>query len=70
MSLDQMLLEIPSLSRGEKLRLIEFLAHDLTGAEDEPLILPHRSYPVWSPDTAFAAAATMLEVLNAGKKQT
>ena len=70
MSLDQMLLEIHSLSRGEKLRLIELLAHDLAGAENEPLILPHRSYPVWSPDTAFAAAATMLEFLDAAKKPT
>ena len=65
-----MLPDIQSLSRGEKLRLIEMLAHDLAGAEDEPLILPNRSYPVWSPDTAFAAAATMLEVLDARKKET
>ena len=67
-SLDQMMPDIQSLSRGEKLRLIEMLAHDL--AEDEPLILPNRLYPVWSPDTAFAAAATMLEVLDARKKET
>ena len=65
-----MMPDIQSLSRGEKLRLIEMLAHDLAGAENEPLILPNRSYPVWSPDTAFAAAATMLEVLDARKKET
>ena len=70
MSLDQMLPDIQSLSRGEKLRLIEMLAHDLAGVENEPLILPNRSYPIWSPDTAFAAAATMLEFLNAGKQET
>jgi hypothetical protein len=36
-----------------------------TGALDaSALIEPNQSYLVWSPDTAFAAAAAMLKVLE------
>jgi hypothetical protein len=68
-SLDQMLPDIQLLSRVDKLRLIEMLAQDLVKEATEPLILPHQSYPVWSPDRAFSAAATMLQVLDADKER-
>jgi hypothetical protein len=43
--------------------LIQYLAQELerdAGAHSEP----GRSYPVWSPDRAFTAAAAMLQALT------
>src|SRR5438093_1148226 len=50
------------LSRLAKIRLIQLLAQELEQSEGG-LIEPDRSYPVWSPDRAFAAAATLLQML-------
>jgi hypothetical protein len=69
MSLAEMLPNIHALSRLDKLRLIEVLAHDLAEGE-EPLIPPNRSYPVWSPSEAFGAAETMLRFLGAEKEKS
>ena len=64
MSLVEMLPDIGSLSRVDKLRLIQFLADELAEAEDGPSLVAGRSYPVWSPDQAFAAADTLLQTLR------
>ena len=53
MSLTEMLPELHSLSRLDKIRLIQFLARDLERDEAE-LIEPGQSYPVWSPDRAWS----------------
>jgi hypothetical protein len=63
MSLTDVLPEVQSLSRIDKIRLIQFLAQELA-REEESLIEPGRSYPVWSPDRAFSAAAVLLQVLE------
>jgi len=47
----------------DKIRLTQLLAHELE-QEDAGLIEPGRSYPVWSPDRAFAAADTFLQALD------
>jgi hypothetical protein len=65
MSLTEMLPEVRSLSRLDKIRLIQFLAHELE-QDESSLIEPGRSYPVWSPDRAFTAAAALLQALQAG----
>ena len=62
MSITEMLPEVRSLSRGDKLKLIQLLAQELERDEAD-IIEPNRDYPIWSPDSAFAAGATMLEVL-------
>jgi len=68
MSLAEVLPEVLSLSRLDKIRLIQFLAQDLE--EDESgLIEPGRSYPIWSPDKAFTAAAALLQALEAENGQ-
>jgi hypothetical protein len=68
MSLTEVLQEVQSLSRLDKIRLIQFLARELEEDEND-LIEPGRSYPVWSPDRAFAAAAaTLLQALEEGRK--
>lgn len=66
MSIDEVLVEIQSFSRLEKIRLIQFLASELE-REDAGLIPSDQSYPVWSPDRAFAAAASLLEAIEEDK---
>jgi hypothetical protein len=57
-----------TLSRADKLRLIQVLAQDLAGDEvggseaGDPLVAT-RSYEVWSPESAFHAADVMLDAL-------
>jgi hypothetical protein len=38
--------------------------------EKDDVIEAGRSYPVWSPDRAFTAAAALLQALEAEKRQT
>jgi len=52
MSLTDVSPEGQTLSRREKIRLIQLLAQDLERDEEE-LIESGRSYPGWSPDRAF-----------------
>ena len=63
MSLTEVLPEVQTLSRLDKIRLIQLLAQELERDEDG-LIEPGRSYPVWSPDQAFTAAAALLQALE------
>ena len=69
MSLVEVLPEVQSLSRLDKIRLIQVLAHELEQNESS-LIKPGQSYPVWSPDGEFTAAAVLLEVLEEKTGQT
>ncbi|WP_437731426.1 hypothetical protein [Sorangium sp. So ce1335] len=64
MSLVEMLQYIQSLPRADKLKLIQFLAQELAEAEGPPSLQAGQSYPVWSPDQAFAAAETLLQTLH------
>jgi hypothetical protein len=68
MSLTDVLPEVESLSRLDKIRLIQILAQELE-REESSLIEPGRSYPVWSPDQAFPAAAALLQALEDEKGQ-
>ncbi len=65
MSLAEVLPDVQSLSlsRFEKIRLIQFLAQELERDEGS-LIEPDRSYPIWSPDKAFSAAAALLQAVE------
>ena len=69
MSLAEVLPEVQALSRLDKIRLIQFLAHELE-RDDGGLIEPGRSYPVCSPDRAFTAAAALLQALEEDKGQS
>lgn len=68
MSLAEVLPEVQTLSRLDKIRLIQILAQDLE-RDEVVLIEPNRSYPVWSPDRAFTAAAALLQALEDEKGQ-
>jgi hypothetical protein len=63
MSLTEVLPEVQTLSRLEKIRLIQILAQELE-RDEGALIEPGRSYPIWSPDRAFPAAAALLQALE------
>ena len=68
LALVEVLPEVQSLSRLDKIRLIQFLARELE-QDDDGLIEPGRSYPVWSPDRAYTAAAALLQALEEDKSQ-
>ena len=69
MSFVEVLPEVQSLSRLDKIRLIQFLAQELE-RDDIGLIESGRSYPVSSPDRAFTAAAALLQALEEDKGQS
>jgi hypothetical protein len=61
-ALAELIPEAKSLSRVDKLRLIQVLAEDLATHENGA-IPADQKYEVWSPDTAFSAADVMLKAL-------
>ena len=66
-ALAELLPEAKSLSRADKLQLIQLLAEELAREEGAEIKL-NQSYAVWSPESAFAAADVMLGVLaNEGR---
>jgi len=60
--LAELIPEAKSLSRADKLRLIQLLAEELAGDEGSD-IKANQPYAVWSPDSAFNAADVMLQAL-------
>ena len=68
MSLTEVYPEVQTLSRLDKIRLIQLLAQELE-RDEGGLIEPGRSYPVRSPDCAFTAAAALLQALEDEKGQ-
>jgi hypothetical protein len=65
MSLVELLPTVRSLSRQDKLRLIQLLATELARSEELEPIAPGLSYPLWSPDRAYDAANVLLRALDA-----
>ena len=69
MSLTELLPSVRSLSRTEKLRLIQFLAQSLAEVEETCPIEAGQTYPIWSPLDATKAAAVLLQVLESEKSK-
>jgi len=65
MSIVEMLPGVRALSRIETLRLIQLLAEDLAQAEESTPFAAGQTYPLWSPDRAYDAAAVLLRELDA-----
>ncbi len=61
----EMLPTVRALSRLEKLRLIQLLAEDLAQTEQSTSFEAGQTYPLWSPDRAYDAAAVLLRELDA-----
>jgi hypothetical protein len=64
MLLAEMLPKARALSRMDKLRLIQQLAEDLAQAEATSPFVADQTYPLWSPDRAYDAAAVLLRELE------
>ncbi len=60
MVLAEILPEVQSLSRIDKIQLVQVITEELE-RDKSGLIEPGRSYPIWSPDRAFTAAEVMLQ---------
>jgi hypothetical protein len=61
-ALTDLIPQATSLSRVDKLRLIQLLAEELA-SDESGNIKADQSYAVWSPDSAFSAADVMLKAL-------
>ncbi len=70
LSLVDLLPTVRSLSRQDKLRLIQLLAVDLAQTEETGTLQSGQSYPRWSPDRAYDAAAVLLQALDAERGQS
>ena len=69
MPLLEILPNVHSLSRVEKLRLIQLLAQELAREEEPPIeVIP--SYPASPTAGAFGAAAVLLQALEAEQPRT
>ena len=64
MTITELMPMLRSLSRAEKLHVMQCLVSDLAQDESD-LLRQNMSYPIWSPYDAFGAADTMLKVLAA-----
>lgn len=60
----ELLPSLKELSRADKLRAMQFLVFELAKEEDV-LLKPEMSYPVWSPHESFEAANVLLDALKA-----
>lgn len=58
---------VRTLSRADKLLLIQHLVIELAREEGIPLGEMGTAYPVWTPHHAFDAAAVLLKALEAEK---
>jgi len=62
MTITKLFPTLRNLDRADKLRVMQFLVAELA-KDEEVLLAPQASYPVWSPHTAFDAADTLLATL-------
>ena len=56
MSLAELQSSVKTLSRFEKLRLIQFIVSELAIEEGDAILKSGGTYPIWSPYDAFEAA--------------
>jgi hypothetical protein len=68
MSLTELLSSVRSLTHQDKLRLLQFLAGELSREEDALEITPGAHYPVYTPYGCFEAAEAMRRVLESDDK--
>jgi hypothetical protein len=70
MSLIELLTTAKTLSRADRIRLLQYLVADLAREEGITLFEEGTAYPIWTPLHAFEAAATMLEALGKQNAET
>ena len=63
MSLVELMSQIQTLPRIDKLRLMQFLATELVKEEDANFFVANQEYPVWSPYNCSEAANILMNLL-------
>jgi len=63
MTLEDLLPELLKLNRGDKLRAIQVLAHEVA-TEDSARLTPGAHYEIWSPYDSATTARELMEMLN------
>jgi hypothetical protein len=63
-NLPDLLPALHSLSRADKLRVIQHLVTDLAEEEGVPFFESGASYPVWTPLEAYNGAAVLMNMLE------
>ena len=69
MSLAEVLPAVQTLSRVEKLNLIQVLAEELVRSENVPALEAGHTYPIWSPYDAYQGAEVLLQLLEREKSK-
>lgn len=64
MPLADVLPTVQTLSRAERLQLVQVIVADLAREEDDAQGMADQEFPVWSPYDAGEAASIMLKALN------
>lgn len=67
MSLAEVLPTVQTLSRIEKLNLIQVLAEELARSETVPALEAGQTYSIWSPHDAYQGAEVLLQLLEREK---
>jgi hypothetical protein len=67
MTLNDLIPELQSLPRTDKLRVIQMMAAEVAREEDAGLPKAGQAYPIWSPFDAFEGAATLMRALEQEK---
>jgi hypothetical protein len=70
MSLIELLTGAKTLSRADRIRLVQHLIAELAREEGVTPFEAGTAYPIWTPLQAFEAAATMLEALGKRNAET
>ena len=63
MPLAEIISQIQTLPKLDKLRLMQFLATELIKEEDANFFLANQEYPVWSPYNCSEAANVLMNIL-------
>ncbi|MBW4690731.1 MAG: hypothetical protein KME27_03085 [Lyngbya sp. HA4199-MV5] len=69
MPLTELMLQIQTLPKIDKLRLMQFLATELVKEEDANFFVANQEYPVWSPYSCSEAANVLMNLLAAKQQE-
>lgn len=68
MSVAELLSTLQTLSRADKLKVMQFLVQELAAEEEALLLQPGATYPVWSPYNSHDAAQKLAALLEEDKQ--
>jgi hypothetical protein len=68
MSVAELLSTLQTLSRADKLKVMQFLVQELAAEEEALLLQPGATYSVWSPYNSHDAAQKLAALLEEDKQ--